>query len=212
MVQSKETGDKIQKREEIIRAAQHRFGIYGIKKTSMTEIAHDLNMSKGLLYYYFPDKAHIYKSVVEKEILEFENKVTAEMRKHKNPSEQLMKYVRLRVTYFRSLLNLSQLRLEEMQGFSSLMEDILKSVREFEKGVIIDILKRGNNSGLFSIKDPEEIAELLLDTLRGIRIARIRDKKLFYLDQEEYDFLMRRSEVLMELLIHGLISEKKNSI
>jgi TetR/AcrR family transcriptional repressor of mexJK operon len=35
----------------IVETAQRRFAIYGIEKTTMREIAGDLNMSKGSLYY-----------------------------------------------------------------------------------------------------------------------------------------------------------------
>ena len=51
----------------IVNAAQKRFGVFGLLKTTMQEIASDLCLSKGLLYYYFPGKEHLYKAVVEKE-------------------------------------------------------------------------------------------------------------------------------------------------
>ena len=52
--------EKTDKRELIIETAQKRFGLYGIEKTSMREIANDLNMTKGSLYYYFSGKRKIY--------------------------------------------------------------------------------------------------------------------------------------------------------
>ena len=59
------------KTDLIIEAAQKRFGLYGVEKTSMREIANDLKLSKASLYYYFPDKESLYKAVVEKEQKEF---------------------------------------------------------------------------------------------------------------------------------------------
>ena len=43
-----EKNDKVQM---IIEASQKRFGLYGIEKTSMREIANDLKLSKASLYY-----------------------------------------------------------------------------------------------------------------------------------------------------------------
>ena len=48
--------DKSKKLKLIIEASQKRFGIFGVEKTSMREIADDLKLSKASLYYYFPDK------------------------------------------------------------------------------------------------------------------------------------------------------------
>ena len=67
MVVNKRCGDSQSKTEQIIKFAQKRFGQYGFEKTTMNEIASDLNMCKGSLYYYFPDKEHIYLAVAKKE-------------------------------------------------------------------------------------------------------------------------------------------------
>lgn len=206
MVQTKFTGDHSEKIDEIIKSAQNKFGFYGFKKTSMIEIAKDLNMSKGLLYYYFPDKEHLYKAVVEKEINEFEAKVDQELHPMDDPSKDIKKYLKLRLNYFRSLLNFSRFRLDEMQNIHAFMKDTWKEAREFEKGIIIEILERGNEIRLFNIEDPEDTADLLFDLLRGVRMSMIKDKQLFYLDQDEYDLLVKRSEKLVDLLLQGLIN------
>ena len=62
MVAISHSNDYTEKIDQIIESAQKRFGIFGLMKTTMREIAEDLNMSKGLLYYYFPDKEHLYKA------------------------------------------------------------------------------------------------------------------------------------------------------
>jgi TetR/AcrR family transcriptional repressor of mexJK operon len=41
------------KRIKILEAATRRFAHFGMAKTTMSEIAKDLNFSKALLYYYF---------------------------------------------------------------------------------------------------------------------------------------------------------------
>ena len=53
------------KRQLIIDSAIKRFAHFGLSKTTMTEIASDLSMSKALLYYYFPDKISLYSAVLE---------------------------------------------------------------------------------------------------------------------------------------------------
>jgi len=71
MVRLIHDGAGITQLDRILSVAQTRFGLYGFEKTTMREIAEELNVSKGSLYYYFPDKENLYKAVVEKEQEEF---------------------------------------------------------------------------------------------------------------------------------------------
>ncbi len=53
------------KKEQIVRIALKRFSHYGFNKTSMNEIAMDLNITKANLYYYYPDKNALIKDVLD---------------------------------------------------------------------------------------------------------------------------------------------------
>lgn len=54
------------KRERIILAARERFRRFGIKKSSMREIAKDAGLAVGTLYLYFKNKDDIVLAFVEK--------------------------------------------------------------------------------------------------------------------------------------------------
>ncbi len=75
--------EKGNKEQLILEAAQKRFGMYGIEKTSMREIADDLKLSKASLYYYFPDKESLYRAVIEKEQGEFIERIRERMTAHR---------------------------------------------------------------------------------------------------------------------------------
>ncbi len=47
------------KREAILNAARHRLSQYGVKKTTMQEIAEDVGIAVGTLYLYFKNKNEI---------------------------------------------------------------------------------------------------------------------------------------------------------
>src|SRR5665647_1637870 len=104
--------DKSKKLQIIIEASQKRFGVFGVEKTSMREIADDLKLSKASLYYYFPDKETLYKAVVEKEQTEFILKISERISSIYEPEGLLLEYANSRLSYFRTLLNLSRLRLD----------------------------------------------------------------------------------------------------
>lgn len=53
------------KRSAILQAAQQRLGQYGVRKTTMKEIAGDVGIAVGTLYLYFKNKNEIIVAVAE---------------------------------------------------------------------------------------------------------------------------------------------------
>jgi TetR/AcrR family transcriptional regulator len=192
------------KTELIIRIAQKRFGLYGIEKTSMREIAGDLGISKGLLYYYFPDKESIYKAVVEKEQSEFMKNLAAEIENIKDPAECLQKYVSTRLLYFKKLLNLSRLRSESFSDLRPRIAECMKKFGEMDKNIVKDILEKGKKKKIFNVVNIPETASLFMDLLRGLRLTVLRDKKILVIDEPEYSELSYKALAFTELFIKSL--------
>ena len=198
------TSDRNEKVQMIIEASQRRFGLYGIEKTSMREIADDLKLSKASLYYYFPDKESLYKAVVEKEQAEFIAKISERMVSIRKPEQLLLEYANARLSYFRSLLNLSRLRLEAYSGLNPGFLAAIQIFKEKEKEIIKKIFEKGINSGIFKIKDTDQLATMYLDLLRGLRITLIKEKETLFIEQAEYDLLLEKTIAFTNFFIKGL--------
>ena len=196
--------DKSNKEQLIIETAQKRFGLYGVEKTSMQEIADDLMLSKASLYYYFPDKENLYKAVVEKEQNEFITKLTERMLSIKEPDLLLREYVNTRLSYFRSLLNISRLRLEAYSDLKPVFRETMILFKEKEKEIIIKIFNDGIRKGIFFIEETDKTASLFLDLLKGLRISVVNDKKTLFIEQEEYDKLLYNTIAFTDIFIKGL--------
>jgi TetR/AcrR family transcriptional regulator len=192
------------KQELIIKIAQKRFGIYGIEKTSMREIAGDLRISKGLLYYYFPDKESIYKAVIEKEQSEFMKKLKTEIAEIHDPAECLRKYVSIRLLYFKTLLNIGRLRSESFPDLRPRIAESMKEFGEVERNIIKEILEKGKKKKIFSIDNISETVSLFMDLLRGLRLTVLRDKKILIIDEPEYSELSHKALAFTELFIKSL--------
>jgi AcrR family transcriptional regulator len=190
--------------DQILEIAQKRFGMFGLEKTTMKDIASDLGMTKGSLYYYFPDKEHLYIAVVEKEFGEFLHSVKDKMGEIEDPVEMLPAYTRIRLSYFRSFLNLSRFRLEDSSGLNSIMGTFWKNSSALEIAIIRDIFVKGMQKGVFSMEDLNETAALFLDLMTGLRLLVIRKKKLFYLEEEEYEMLINKTEAFTKIFIRGI--------
>ena len=188
----------------IIEASQKRFGVYGVEKTSMQEIADDIKLSKASIYYYFPDKESLYKAVVEKEQVEFISKISRRILKIQEPEQLLREYANARLSYFRTLLNLSRLRLEAYSDLKPVFRETMRDFKEREKEIIMNIFEKGIMMGRFSIKNPEETASLFLDLLKGLRISVVNDKKMMIIEQEEYNQLLKNTIAFTDIFINGL--------
>jgi AcrR family transcriptional regulator len=196
---------KENKVEIIITTAQKRFGLYGVEKTSMQEIANDLGMSKASLYYYFPDKESLYKSVISREHKEFLRILDKDIKNISDPAECLRKYSLARISYFRNLMSLSRLRLTSYDQLKPVIADLLKSFREEEKHVVIEILEKGNKENIFKIDDTYMAATLLLDLLRGQSNLILSGKNLLVIDDAEYNMLNEKVKDIVEIFIKGLM-------
>jgi AcrR family transcriptional regulator len=197
----KEKSYRIQK---IIEASQHRFGIYGIEKTSMREIAGDLKLSKASLYYYFPDKESLYRAVVEKEQEEFIGKLSEKFLNIEEPENLLLEYSKKRLSYFRKLLNLSRLRLEAYSGLKPAFRETIEIFRDKEKEILKRIFEKGISKGIFFIENTDETAMLFLDLLRGLRIGEVNDKKTLFIEEKEFDLLLEKTIAFTNIFIKGL--------
>jgi AcrR family transcriptional regulator len=188
----------------IIEVAQRRFGLYGVEKTSMQEIADDLKLSKAFLYYYFPDKERLYKAVVEKEQDEFLARISEKILNIQEPELLLREYASTRLSYFRMLLNISRLRLEAYSDLKPVFKETISLFKEKEKEIIVRIFEKGISKGIFSIKDTDRTASLFLDLLKGLRISVVTDKKMLFIEQEEYDRLLEKTIAFTEIFINGV--------
>jgi AcrR family transcriptional regulator len=204
MVKLKDYPGKIDKINSIIEVAQRLFGIYGIEKVSMQEIAGELSLSKASLYYYFPDKESLYIAVIEKEQKEFLSKTTEQTMDISDPEEFLRQYAVMRLSFFRTLLNLSRLRSESFSSLKPVFSETVQNFREKEREIIGGVLEKGIKSGIFSDVDTCSTAYLFLDLLRGLRVATVNSKKQFYIEQEEYDNLLKKTIDFVEIFIKGL--------
>jgi AcrR family transcriptional regulator len=200
--EEKQKEDKV---ETIITAAQKRFGLYGVEKTSMQEIANDLRMSKASLYYYFPDKESLYKSVISREHTEFLRKLDEDIKNIPDPAECLKKYSLARISYLKKLMSLSRLRLSSYDELKPVIADLLKSYREEEKKAVIQILEKGISDKLFKIDDTYKTSTLLLDILRGQSRLIISCKDPMVFSDAEYNMLYDKVKDIVEIFIKGLM-------
>lgn len=196
---------KENKAEAIITAAQKRFALFGIEKTPMREIARDLRISKAALYYYFPDKESLYKSVLTREHDEFLRILHNEIENSSDPVDNLRKFSQSRISYFRKLSNLGRLTLGSYDHLKPVIANLLEIFREEEKRTLVLILEKGIRADLFRMDDTYKIATLFLDIIRGQIKLILSGKDLLMADDAEFTLLYEKVKDMSDVFIKGLL-------
>jgi AcrR family transcriptional regulator len=192
------------KLEVILAAARKRLGRYGFEKTTMSEIAADLNLSKASLYYYFPDKESLWSAVLAREQEEFFSLVKSRMQVIKDPEKMIREYVILRHQYFTTFLNLAKFRFSSFYQIRPHFREMIDNLRNREAEQFTEILRKGKKSGVFSIRNAEETALLFLEIIHGLRMIVINNRPMMDLTQEDYDLMFKKHRGFLELFIRSI--------
>jgi hypothetical protein len=112
--------------------------------------------------------------------------------------------VKVRLKYFRTLLNLGRLRYETYSGLKPVLRNSAESFHEKEKDIIIMVLKKGVISGEFLIPEPDQTASLFLDLIKGLRISVLNDKSTLFIEEEEFERLQSKTIAFTQIFIKGL--------
>jgi TetR/AcrR family transcriptional repressor of mexJK operon len=92
-----------------------------------------------------------------------------------------------------------------LKDASDLMLQEKKKGMEREIALHVKIIKAGIASGEFNVKNPEQIAELLVQACAGLRFSvpdHIRED--MDLDDEMFELVMEKQKQLLEVFINGI--------
>ncbi len=193
-----------EKESIIIQAARKRFAHYGFSKVTMDEIAGDVEMGKASLYYYFPTKEDLFRSVISQELNELQKNIEFILSEPNSASKKLQRYVEQRMIFFQKLINLGTLSVHAYFDTKSLFKKIFLDFAEVEMGLIKKIIEEGKKSNEFNPDLNEDIAEVFLHILQGLRCNVLRFAKGQGIDDETRNNLQKEMSIATDIFIHGI--------
>ncbi|MHB8259658.1 MAG: TetR/AcrR family transcriptional regulator [Bacteroidia bacterium] len=200
------------KLDQILTAAQKRFGHYGLSKTTMNDIADDIRMSKASLYYYFKDKESIFNAVAQKEQAHFVQEMQKIMDVTNQAEWMLLEYVKRRIDLLKKMLTLGKFSHGSYLEIRPLIGTLLNEFRKKEINLIATILKIGIKNKEFKIDNIGRYAEFFIDTLRSIRrgiVVGYADGEMLDVPPKKYFQLKNHSHLFAELFIKGIANKSK---
>ena len=196
-------------REEIILdAAQRRFASYGYSKVTMDEIAEDIGMAKASLYYYFPTKEAIFRSVVQHEQEEFLAQAHTTLQQKNTTEIKLLEYVQLRLKLTERLNNLSHFHQQGWHDVKPIFKDLFAAFAEHEIRCVTQILLEGKKSGEFHVEHPQRTALMILHALQGLHLRFFRDYDQHSINESDRAIFEQEALCFVNTLLHGILKSK----
>lgn len=192
------------KEKEIIEAARNRFAHYGFSKVTMEEIAADVEMGKASLYYYFPTKEDLFKSVIQKEQELFVNEIEALISKNLSSEKKLKEYVTKRLEYFQQLVNLGTLHVHSFVDIKIMFKELFKEFEQHELVLLNKIIGEGKKKGEFDRKLTKEATKIFLHLLQGLRLRTIKSVNDNRMKKVNYNELKEDMLFFVEIFLKGI--------
>jgi AcrR family transcriptional regulator len=193
-----------QNKLDIMNAARELFQKFGIKKTTMDEIASGAKKSKTTIYQYFDNKEDIFFEVIKEETRMMFDKLNLEINKQKNSSDELKTYIKLSISEVKERILLFALLRGEIK-LSALEPSKMKNeIDQFEKELVKNIIINGINANEFSKKhkkSAEHIALYIINFVRGL-IFQI----IFHDEMNKHISNDNQLDHFIDILISGLRS------
>ena len=154
------------KRQRILDAARKRFRYYGVRKTTMQEIARDAGVAVGTLYLYFKDKDDLLVAGTEEYVARHRRHAEAILASDVSAADKLRRYV---LDRFRAS---QATRAGGYRPAAELLREVLRvrPERRLEEGrmmaeYFVRILRLGMETGELHSDDPERDARVFLLSL-----------------------------------------------
>lgn len=185
-------------RKRILDAAESRFRVYGYRKTTMAEIAEDVDMSAANLYRYFEDKQDIAAACAGR-CMGGRAELLREVVKRPGlgAAERLDAFVLAMLRYTHDLAHNQKKINELVEIVASERPETVREKNRAEQALIAEILAQGNASGEFEVPD-------VISTAKSVHSAMVLFFVPIFMPLYELAELEQAARGVVGLLVRGL--------
>ena len=147
----------------ILDAADRMIGRYGLRKTTMEDVAREAGCSRGTVYGYFKSKQDLALASIDRVVKQAHSQMATEAAMGETPAERL----------FRMLVARVAVRIEKVRDITQSLDSIFAEVRpaymqrrrayfETEAQMLAEVIEVGQRIGDFGLVDAQETAQLFV--------------------------------------------------
>ncbi|HWK98743.1 MAG TPA: TetR/AcrR family transcriptional regulator [Parapedobacter sp.] len=158
-----------------------------------------------MLYYYFPDKNALYAAVLEHVINQSFDEMGRAISAINDCHEAMMFALDKRIEFVTRYYNLLEYSVSAVQQVPDVMACVLEDSKDKERSMLVNILKKGIDTGQLQVDDLNETAEILLFALVGMRFSILKDiKGILFPTKEEFDRILTLQKKMASVFLNGL--------
>jgi AcrR family transcriptional regulator len=159
---------------KLVDVARQLFAKMGVENTTMNDIALASKKGRRTLYTYFKSKEDIYLAVVESELDILLNVMKQVAEKKSSPDEKILEIIYTRLDAIKEVVYRNgTLRANFFRDIWR-VEKVRKRFDANEILLFRDVLKEGNEQGIFQVDDINMTAEIIHYCVKGIEVPYIR--------------------------------------
>ena len=186
----------INTKEIILKTSQKLFARFGLRKTTVDEIAKLARIGKGTIYHYFKTKEQIFAEIIDKESRYLREKIREAIQQARTPQEKLHAFVLTRLRTLKELANYyCALKDDYLQHYSFIEKARQESFQE-ELKMVRSILEEGTASKVFAVEDTGLTAFAIVTALKGLEYPWTIETSLADIEQSV--------NVLINMLFKGI--------
>jgi AcrR family transcriptional regulator len=195
--------DKDRKRNEILHASLRLFAHFGYQKTTMDDVAAEVGMTKGNIYFYVSGKRDLYETAVSYALQQWREKVRSAVAEVDDVVEKFLVMAKLSFGYLVDHEDLRSVLIRDPSIFTlTPQEDRFYDINHGAMQLIKDIITQGIAEGRFIPVDVDHASELLFSIYIMFLIKR-------YVKSEGVS-AARMYEEGMKIVLRGLCKEPRD--
>ena len=186
-------------REQILEAAIRVYIKWGLKKTTMEDIAAEAGKGKATLYYYFKNKEDVFISVLKKLIVESEKIIRDKILQYDSVADRLEQYMLASYEIAKKSISIFNFLRMDIRDDIRMVKMIQDRFEEHSHRVISGLIGYGVSKGSFNHYNEQEI-----ETITYFVSASINNLFQYIIYTDDIEDLTDRIKTVRDFVIKGL--------
>ena len=149
-------------------AALQLFSKFGYAAVSMRQIAKEVGVQAGALYTYTPDKQALLFDLMRAHMLDLLDAYGRVARKDASPHQRLEDFVRFHIHYHIDRADEVFISYMELRNLTQDHFEAIEAFRRRYEAALEDILRAGQESGVFRVSDVRVTSMAIIAMLTGV--------------------------------------------
>jgi TetR/AcrR family transcriptional regulator len=192
----------------ILAAAEQHFAAQGLAGARTEQIATAAHANKAMLYYYFGDKRHLHRAVLENLFRQLRSGVYQPQRKQASSRERLREFITAYFDFLTSHPNYPRLVHREAMEATKEFDWIVRQYLRPFHNQLVRTLQEGMAAGEFRSVDPHDTAFTIMGMTTSYFAAAAIFSQVAGHNLLAPHALVARKQALLDFLDHGLIRPK----